>query len=155
MSPVGKGFAPRVLLTTREKILLHCRWDRTGCWKWVGHLNQNGYAVVAVRGRDAQLAHRVAYEAFISPIPEGHELDHLCTTKDCVNPMHVEPVLRPEHQERTTARRRKTRSDAPSTHCRNGHPRSAHTVQIGGELMCRACRRAATRRYNERRKAAA
>lgn len=37
--------------------------------------------------------HEITYEAFIGPIPDGHELDHVeCQQTMCCNPWHVEPV---------------------------------------------------------------
>jgi len=56
----------------------------------------NGYGRVnlGVRGAGVALAHRVAWELTNGPIPDGHELDHLCRTRNCVNPGHLEPVTR-------------------------------------------------------------
>ena len=43
---------------------------------------------------------RVAYELLVSPIPDGHVLDHLCRRRSCVNPKHLEPVLPRENLSR-------------------------------------------------------
>jgi hypothetical protein len=68
----------------------------TGCILWTGHLNWNGYGRVTYKGRLAG-AHRVAYEIFKGPIPDGLQLDHLCRVRNCVNPEHLEPVTPSEN----------------------------------------------------------
>jgi hypothetical protein len=47
------------------------------------------------------VAHRYAYEWLIGPIPIGLDLDHLCRTRECVNPNHLEPVTRKENIRRS------------------------------------------------------
>lgn len=37
-------------------------------------------------------AHRAMYEQEVGPIPAGMELDHLCRTRSCIRPEHLEPV---------------------------------------------------------------
>jgi hypothetical protein len=61
------------------------------CWLWQGWVNERGYGTLAVEGQTRR-AHRVSYEEYVGPIPEGHELDHLCRTRHCINPGHLEPV---------------------------------------------------------------
>lgn len=50
------------------------------------------------------MAHRVAYELAIGPIPEGLTIDHVkargCTRVDCCNPAHLEAVTYAENQHR-------------------------------------------------------
>src|SRR5436189_4715793 len=70
--------------------------DLHTCWRWQsGHI-PGGYGVITIGVGKIQLAHRVAYELFIGPIPAGLTLDHVaargCTYRDCVNPLHLEPV---------------------------------------------------------------
>jgi hypothetical protein len=85
--------------------------DRRGpdeCWPWTGWCHWNGYGQYGVKGE--RLAHRLAYEYEVGPIPEGLVLDHLCHTRDpscadnekcphrkCCNPAHHEPVTRREN----------------------------------------------------------
>src|SRR5438045_883025 len=54
-----------------------------GCWLWTGALVGRGYATIWVDGR-ATLAHRVAHELFIGPIPDGLEVDHVAA-RGCVH----------------------------------------------------------------------
>lgn len=130
--------------------------DDAGCWIWIGHVGPNGYGRMQVPraegGWKTGSAHRTSYQTFVGPIPAGMELDHLCKVKRCVNPQHLEPVDRRLNNER---------SDSPSainarkSECVNGHPFSeANTYVNEGGRHCRACRREATRRWSQRRRAA-
>lgn len=44
-----------------------------------------------INGR-VMLAHRAMHEQEIGPIPEGFDVDHLCSQRDCVR--HIEAVSR-------------------------------------------------------------
>lgn len=68
------------------------------CWRWPGTKTRDGYGRVCMNGR-LQLAHRVAYELHVGPIPDGLVIDHVCYTYDCFNPAHLEPVTRVENQQ--------------------------------------------------------
>lgn len=65
----------------------------TGCWIWTGSLSGSGYPRWWTKDKDyGRCAHRVIWELFNGPVPEGFELDHLCRVTVCVNPGHLEPV---------------------------------------------------------------
>lgn len=70
-----------------------------GCWLWIGAVTWDGYGRLRLPDRTVR-AHRWAYQRFIGTIPEGMELDHLCKTRCCVNPDHLEPVTRDENHAR-------------------------------------------------------
>lgn len=61
------------------------------CWIWRGALAGGGYGKFTVDGRNT-LAHRYSYELLVGAIPENLQIDHLCRTRACVNPEHLEPV---------------------------------------------------------------
>lgn len=50
-------------------------------------------------------AHRVSYELFVGPIPEGYDVDHLCGQPLCVRPSHLEAVTPSENRRRENAGR--------------------------------------------------
>lgn len=63
--------------------------DRTGqCWLWRGAKKENGYGVMALRGRGVY-AHRAAWMLFVGPIASGMCVCHKCDTPPCVNPAHL------------------------------------------------------------------
>ena len=93
--------------------------------------------------------HRVIWTAERGPIPAGLDIDHLCRTRACCNPDHLEPVTRQVNLlrgETTTAAR------AAITHCPRGHeytPENTRTSKLG-QRECRECRRALNRAYYHR-----
>lgn len=64
----------------------------TPCWIWqLKTAKTTGYGIARIKGRD-WLAHRWYYEQHVGAIPEGLQIDHLCSQRDCVNPAHLEAV---------------------------------------------------------------
>jgi len=60
----------------------------TGCRIWDGAKDPSGYG--AIHLYDQYLAiHRVAYEIWVSPIPEGKILMHECDNPSCIEPQHL------------------------------------------------------------------
>jgi len=77
-----------------------------GCWVWQRRIADSGYGYSS-QARRPVLAHRLYYQRYVGPIPEGLEIDHQCHNKDftcaggpqclhrrCVNPEHLEAVTR-------------------------------------------------------------
>lgn len=75
-------------------------WVGDGCWPWDGHRDtKDGYGQFTLTHLDTtdgkrreRKAHALMYELMVGPIPEGHEIDHMCRNKACVNPDHLEAV---------------------------------------------------------------
>lgn len=82
-------------------------------------------------------AHRVAYEMFVGPIPQGLQIDHLCRTTLCVNPAHLEPVTYEENQRRGNS---PMAQQARQTHCKRGHPLDEANTYVWHRMRrCRRC----------------
>jgi HNH endonuclease len=117
------------------------------CWIYQWTTEAKGYARVRVNGVKKS-AHRVMWEHFISPIPDGLTFDHLCKTPSCVNPYHGELVPLEVNSARN--------SNAAKTHCPKGHELAGDNLRYatrGTGRVCRACRSASDKAYRERKKA--
>lgn len=146
--------APR--MTLRERFESKIRRTDGGCWEWSGgHFQATGYAIFNIPSeRDGRwrptVAHRVSYELFVGPIPDGLHVDHLCRNRGCVRPDHLEPVTQQENMHR---------GQAPSAisyrenRCQRGHEYTPENTIIKpsqpGKRECRECTRARDRVRNK------
>jgi hypothetical protein len=131
--------------------------DRRGpeeCWIWTGALcalafGGYGHLGRGRRGEGNVLAHRVAYELLVGPIPPGLTIDHFrmnpgprnapCSTK-CVNPAHLETVTMALNASRSGSPfARKARQTA----CHRGHAFDEKNTHVDkrGRRICRVCDR--------------
>ena len=89
-SPVKRRpYQPRDQPLRRK--LTYRGWDVTesGCWEWKGTRKDEGYGTLAHRGHTLNV-HRVAYETWVGPIPDGLLIRHKCDNPPCINPEHLE-----------------------------------------------------------------
>ena len=96
------------------------------CWIWTAQRTKHGYGQVR-QNKVSRMAHRVAYEWLVGPIPEGLVIDHLCENPACVNPAHLEPVTNSTNVIR-----------AYGGTCRFGHPLDGYQ-RSGQRLISRYC----------------
>ena len=141
---------PKVVRTIQERTIAKIDRD-TDCWKWKGAFHVNGYCQagsVGGRGTKSVYAHRVMYEVFFGPIPEGLQVDHLCQNKGCINPLHLEAV---------TPRENTLRGPGPSAinarkkECKRGHPFKGDNLLIvekWNRRVCKICQAIRTKRSN-------
>lgn len=79
------------------------RGYETPCWVWRLDVNKaTGYGRISIHCK-THLAHRLYYERYRGPIPQGTHTDHLCRVKLCVNPDHLEVVTPAENIRRGAA----------------------------------------------------
>ena len=63
----------------------------SGCWLWTACKSRGTYGLFFHEGK-GQVAHRVAWQLIVGPIPKGIQLCHNCPGGDnpsCVNPAHL------------------------------------------------------------------
>lgn len=165
---VVAAYAAWVTLPTDYRFWSRVVPDEDGCWLWTGTCRANGYGSFSVRREGDRwgktTAHRWAYIDQVGPVPDGHEVDHLCRRRDCVRPDHLEAVPLQENRRRRdvhyapevdrTPRPLPDYSAPPpkppkrNPHlCKNGHDRrEVGTVKNGKRRTCKACRDERTRR---------
>jgi len=69
------------------------------CLLWIGSRIHSGYGMVWVPEESKQrLAHRVAYETWVGPIPDGMDIDHTCKVRNCIEPTHLRPLSPKENR---------------------------------------------------------
>lgn len=129
-----------------EKIQMYALPEpNSGCWLWMGNIGKAGYGTIF--DVKVRRAHRVAYELFKGPIPDGLVLDHLCRVRCCVNPDHLEPVTDRENIKRGLATISAAQVAAwakklARTHCKWGHEfTEENTSRRDNYRLCRACKK--------------
>lgn len=124
--------------------------EASGCWLWRAAITHKGYGQFYWQHR-MRSAHRVAYEALVGPVPVGLELDHTCSTRNCANPKHLEPVTHLVNVQRGRLSAVMAAKYRNRTHCRRGHELTRENTKLWrGQKRCRECYRVNQRERNER-----
>lgn len=128
--------------------------SRDDCWLYAGNLSTHGYGQISVYADGRQTSYKVyrlMYELEVGEIPLGHDIDHLCMVKQCINPSHLEPVTHRENINRYFL------SKGSEKECRVGHPRTRTALYFNQKrnawvkdcLDCRKIRETKKRKLQE------
>lgn len=140
------------------------RGEPNECWLWMG-TPKNGYGVLSIKTREdawaPHYAHRLSYEWFVGPIPEGMVIDHTChnvaaerglcdggegcSHRLCVNPLHLDPTTVGENTARSPLT--VTGQNVRKNVCPRGH--ALDGKGLDGKRYCTLCRKT---RDSERRR---
>lgn len=155
MNPI---FAQRLL----DRLQAQMVPQSNGCIWLTTKPDAEGYSRTSIQNRSHR-AHRVIYELLVGPIPDGMTIDHTCHDpsecqpgptcphRRCVNPEHLEVVSSVENIARGGSF---SSENAAKTHCVHGHeftPENTYRPPLTSRRQCRACIRAAGKRYRESR----
>ena len=120
------------------------------CWWWTGGCSSNGYGSFALRhwkGHGKITAHAYSFLIHHGEVPAGQQIRHTCDNSLCVNPNHMLTGTHKDNADDRESRGRGRPHNAMKTHCPQGHEFS----WMSGRRVCRTCRRAADKRWRDRR----
>lgn len=129
-------------------------YTASGCWIYNGKDPcSSGYQRWYVGGK-RYLVHRWTYEHFVGPIPDGHQIDHLCRVPPCCNPEHLRPLT--PRQNALLSPTAAPAVNARKTHCKRGHlfDKTNTRIERNGARQCRACINERARRRRAAKRAA-
>lgn len=122
-------------------------WDQVNktdtCWLWTGSINNTGYGTFRVEGKN-WMVHRYSYFLEHRSIDPKLVIDHICGTRLCVKPNHLEQVTLQENNKRVTRQ---------ITHCPKGHEYTLENTYYDIQMkrgtrmkmslgrQCKTCRR--------------
>lgn len=95
-----------------------------GCWLWQSTILRDGYGQMIINGKH-NAAHRLSYELYKGPIPQGMHVLHRCDVYACLNPDHL---FLGTHQDNMNDKIAKGRAGVPFG---ENHPRAKlKTTQV-------------------------
>ena len=113
----------------------------TECWNWTASTTAGrGCGQFRIGGK-VMRAHRVMYQCFVGPVPDGMDVNRTCGNRRCMNYRHMEPVSRRETVLRAGVPEATHRRYAAQTHCKRGHEYTeANTYwRVIKGVWCRSC----------------
>jgi len=132
------------------KILKRIDLGENGCWIYSRGKTTAGYGVLYHEEKQ-QLAHRLSYEAFIGPIPEGMNICHRCDNPPCVNYNHL--FAGTQKQNLKDMKEKGRNFFSKRNHCPKGHIFDGeNTIIYRGYRICKTCKYESNRQYHKRRK---
>ncbi len=146
----NKMNTPRSDFTDKQRFLnkIIKTTDKNSCWLYSGYKSKGGYCQFWSNGKTV-LAHRYSYELHKNKIPSGLVIDHLCKTRNCVNPKHMEVVTLEENSLRGITSQNNLKKEV----CLRGHIFSEENTYIHKttkERVCRKCKALHQKEYQNK-----
>lgn len=149
-------------MSAEQRLLARRAIQPNGCWHWTGGINEDGYGRCGYQGKSGTNVHRVAYEVFVGPIPDGMTINHKCHDEDpnclggrcphrrCFNPDHLAAVTMADN---ILSGKTSAAFNAAKVECVNGHAFTPDNTYIrpDGARGCRTCRRESSQRHESTR----
>lgn len=131
---------------TIETIMARAVRTDSGCLIWPGSKTLNGYGEASINGKRGRV-HRLVYEHYNGPVPEGMDVCHTCDTRACIEPSHLWVGTRKQNMEDCLAKKR--HDSMKRTHCPRGHEYTPETTRWkppskerpAGARECAVCNR--------------
>lgn len=122
-----------------------------GCWEWqASSRNDRGYGAILVECRP-RMAHRVAWEVWNGPIPDGLNVLHRCDNRRCIRPDHLFLGTHLDNMQDAVTKERSRRFGV--THCVHGHEYTDNNTRwCRGQRVCIACARERGRISEQKRR---
>lgn len=140
--------------TPRERFDRSYRVDTDGCWRWTGEITHNGYGRLLLSSsgnRHVRMqAHKWIARQVFGEFGDDMQVDHLCKTRSCVNPAHLEVVTAKENNRRSGS---PSAGKARQTHCIRGHDFADPAILYvtpDGRRQCRPCRGMSVKKWQQR-----
>lgn len=134
------------ICTIRDRLSIFI--DPTVCWPWPGARWRAGYGQIRADHRLLK-THRLAYETFIGPVPDGLYVCHTCDNPPCCNPAHL---FLGSHDDNMADMTSKGRRVLPVIKRGAEHPNArltpAAVVDIRSRVSAGDSMRSVARRYN-------
>lgn len=89
MACANKSNADAKVVPMSEKFWQYVVTMKSGCWRWNGPTDNQGYGRVGERRNNQKKAHRLSWEIHFGLIPDGMVIIHACDNPPCTNPDHL------------------------------------------------------------------
>jgi hypothetical protein len=120
--------------------------DPDPCWVYMGARGHFGYGEITIK-RKQWKAHRLAWEVWRGPIPDGKWVLHRCDNPPCFNPRHLFLGNQTINQRDSSAKGRTRNGSILKTHCPRGHPYAETDYGYDWARVCRICKQEQNSRW--------
>ncbi len=123
----------------------------TPCDEWAGNLNNRGYGVIYVGGKQ-MLAHRMIWMQDHGHLDRWTFVCHKCDNPHCIRIEHLFAGTPADNMRDKSAKGR--HANQQKTHCPHGHAYTPENTKViaSGSRWCRECGRIRTAAYKRRLK---